>query len=141
MTSTLRRLRTCTMAAAIALYAGVASPQSADTPPAHDHQDHTAAAPSQDGVAGIAGMSRDVMARIAALDERIKTLATDMHMFTGELKIETMAALLTAMVERQSLMWDQMGRMPAEMMGRMMQRTIPEAPADEEPGGMCAPSP
>ncbi|MBI2828276.1 MAG: hypothetical protein HYX77_03250 [Acidobacteria bacterium] len=141
MTSTPRRLRMLAMAAAITLYAAVASPQSAGKPPAHDHQDLAEAAPSQADAAGMAGMPRGVMARIAALDERIKTLAADMNMFAGELKIETMAALLTAIVERQSVMREEMRPVHGRMMRRMMERVMPEAPADEEPGGTCAPSP
>jgi hypothetical protein len=152
MTSTLRRLRTFAMAAAIALYADVASPQSAGDvwlatvdaefePQVHDHQGRAEAAPSQGGTAGMAGMPRDVMARMAALDERIRTLATDMHMFTGELKVETMATLLTALVERQSLMAHDMRRMHGEMMRRMMERRASAASPEEEPGTLCAPSP
>ena len=143
MISTLRVLRTFAMASAIALYATAASPQSAGKPPAHDHQDHAAAAPSQGGAAGMAGMPRDVMARIAALDDRIRTLTTDMHMFVGEMKVETMAAQLTALVERQSLLGDEMRRMREGMMGRMMERSAPPAAAapNGEPGAMCAPAP
>ena len=155
MTSTRRALRTAAMAAAIAFYASAAPAQSAGTPPARDHQDHTAA-PSQGGSTGMAGMPHGAMARIAALDTRIQTLAADMNMFVGEMKIETMAELLTAMVERQSLMRGQMMQMQGEMMqmqGGMMRRMMErgaaatastvEAPAaiDEEPGGLCAPTP
>lgn len=135
-------LRTFALAAVMALYATPALPQSAGEPQAHDHQDHAAAGPSQGGKAGMAGMSREGMARLAALDERIRTLATDMNMFTGELKVETMAALLTALVERQSLMGQEMGQMHEGMMRRMRQRSsAPAASPDEEPGTMCAPSP
>jgi membrane-bound lytic murein transglycosylase B len=142
MTSMLRSLRTFAIAAATALAATTASAQPAADAQAHDHQDHAAAAPSQGGVAGMAGMSREVMARLAALDERIRTLATDMNMFTGELKVETMAALLTALVERQSLMGREMRQMHEGTMPRMMQRSsAPAAPPDEEPGAMCAPTP
>jgi hypothetical protein len=146
MTSTLRKLRTFTMAAAIVLYATAASPQSAGDVwvatvfelQVHDHQDHTAAAPSQGGAAGMAGMPRDVMARIAALDGRIQTLATDMNMFVGELKVETMAALLTAMVERQSIMRDEMMQMRDRMMRhRTTGDTISSVPPDVDPDTMC----
>jgi hypothetical protein len=149
------------MAAAIVLYATVASPQSAGDvwlattvdaefePQVHDHQGHAAAAPSQGGAAGMAGMPRDVMARIAVLDTRIQTLATDMNMFVGDLKVETMAALLTAMVERHSLMGHEMQRMQHGMMRRMMGRSAAAAAPpdegpwaiDEEPGALCAPTP
>jgi hypothetical protein len=140
------------MAAAIVLYATAASPQWAGDvwlatvdaefePQVHDHQDHAATAPSQGGAAGMAGMPRDVMARIAALDKRIQTLATDMNMFVGDLKVETMAALLTAIVERESLMRNEMMRMHRGMMARPMEHAAPAAWPDEEPGAMCAPSP
>ena len=143
MTPLLRRIRTIVTAAAIVLYATVASPQSAATPQAHDDHGHVAAAPAQSGVAGMAGMPRDVMARVAALDDRIRTLATDMNMFVGEMKIETMAALLTALVERQSLMRHEMsGMRDGTIMHRMMQPGSPAAAVPrEEPGTMCAPSP
>jgi hypothetical protein len=142
MASTLRTLRTFALAGAIALYATPGSPQSAGEPRAHDHQDPAAAA-SQGGGAGMAGMPREAMARLAALDERIRMLAIDMNMFTGELKVETMAALLTALVERQSLMEREMRQMHAGTMPRMMMQrsSAPAAPPDQEPGGMCAPSP
>ena len=165
MTSTFRRIRTIVTGAAIVLYATVASPQSAATPQEHDDHDHAAAAAAlgQSGAPGttgmpmtgmpmtgmpmagmpMAGMPRDVMARVAALDDRIRTLATDMNMFVGEMKIETMAALLTALVERQSLMRHEMsGMRDGMMMHRMMQPGSPAAARPrEEPGTMCAPSP
>jgi hypothetical protein len=152
MTSTIRSLRTFAIAAAIALYADVASPQSVGDvwlatvaaefePQVHDHQDHAAAAPLQGGAAGMAGMPRDVMARMATLDGRIQQLVTDMHMFVGDLKVETMAALLTAVVERQSLMRNEMMRMHRGMMPRPMEEATAHASAEEEPGTMCSPSP
>jgi hypothetical protein len=133
----------------MALYATAAAPQSAGDvwlatvaaefePRGHDQEGHAAMAPSQEGAAGMPG---DVMARLAALDGRIKMLATDMHMFSGELKIETMAALLTALVERQSLIGREMRSMREGMMRRMMERSSPPAASlYEEPGAMCAPS-
>ena len=141
MTSMLHGLRIVAMAAATVLAATTASAQPARNPQAHDHQDHAVAAPSQSGAAGMTGMSREAMARLAALDERIRTLAIDMNMFTGELKVETMAALLTALVERQSLMGHEMGQMHEGMMRRMMQPSSAPAAPDQEPGTMCAPSP
>jgi hypothetical protein len=138
----LHSLRLFAMAAATVLAAATASAQPSGAPQAHDHQDHAVAAPSQGGAAGMTGMSHEAMARLAALDERIRTLGIDMNMFTGELKVETMAALLTALVERQSLMDHQMRQMHEGMMRGMMQRrSAPAASPDEEPGTMCAPSP
>jgi hypothetical protein len=138
----LHSLRIFAIAVATVLAATTASAQPAADPQGHDHQDHAATAPSQGGAAGMAGMSREVMARLAALDERIRTLALDMTMFTGELKVETMAALLTALVERQSLMGHEMRQMHEGMMRRMMMQrsSVPAASPEEEPGTMCAPS-
>lgn len=89
----------------------------------------------------------DVTARIAVLDARIQGLVTDMHLFVGEVKIDTMAALLTAIVERQSLVGREMRRMHRQMTHRAAERREPAAllserefaAADEEPGSMCAP--
>lgn len=141
MASTHGRLRTFTIAVLMTFSATVASGQSAGEPQVNEHQDRARATPVSDTAQPMARTRQDVMARLAALDERIQTLVTDMNMFAGELKVETMAALLTALVERQSLMRHQMRRMHDEMMGRMMEHREPETPADEEPGGMCAPSP
>ena len=141
MTSTFRRLRTFAMAAAMALYADVASPHSIGALQVRDHRGHAEAVPSEGGTAGMAGMPRDVMARMAALDERIQALAIDMHMFVGDLKVETMAALLTALVERQSLMGHQMRQMHGEMMHRMMGPGTPAASSEVDSGTMCPPSP
>lgn len=167
MTSTLRRLQRFAMVAVMALYATVASPQQAGKPQARGHQDHAEAAPSPGGAAGMAGMPCDVMERMAALDERIDMLVTDMNMFVGDLKLETMAALLTAIVERQSLMRSEMMRMHHEVTPSPMavaEAALPDeelgweelswggfgdvhlsaaeaASPDEEPGGMCSPSP
>jgi hypothetical protein len=87
---------------------------------------------------------QDAMARVAAMDDRINALVADMNMFTGEFKVMAMAALLTAIVQRQSVMRDEMRHVHGEMMGRMMERrgsaASPAASLDEEPGTMCAPS-
>lgn len=140
MTPVHRGLRTFTMAAAVVLYSAVSSPQTAGNLQVHDRQDRAEAALSQGGAAGKAGMPRDVMARMAALDERIDMLVTDMHMFVGDLKVETMAALLTAVAERQFVMRDEMRRMHDSMMRRMVDHG-PAASAADEPGTMCSPLP
>jgi hypothetical protein len=75
----------------------------------------------------------DAMARGTAMDDRIKVLVADMNMFTGEFKVMAMAALLTAIVQRQSVMRDEMRHLHGEMMGRMMERRAPAASLDEEP--------
>lgn len=141
MTSALRRLRTFPMAAAIALYATAASSQVTGVPQGHGHPDREKAVPTLDEAAGMAGMPRDAMARMAALDARIRMLAADMHVFTGELKAQTMAALLDAVIERQSLMSAEMRRMHERMMHRLTELSAPPASLDEEPGTLCAPDP
>ena len=137
MASTLCIVRTLGMTTALLVYATTATPQTAK--PSHDHeQGSTAARVHPEG--GHAVQS-NVMEQISALDRRINVLSTDMRMLSGEMKIEAMTSLLTAMLERQSLMESGMKAMRAPMMGR---RTEPrEPPADspeQEPGGMCTPS-
>jgi hypothetical protein len=82
------------------------------------------------------------MEQINALDIRIEMLAMDMRMFSGELKVDVMASLLTAMIERQALTEHQMQMMRQGMMRRMPERAAPPpvASVDVEPGGMCAPA-
>ena len=137
MTSTLRVMRTLAIAAAVVFSAGAAAPQSAVSP-GHDHNGRAAMTPPQDGGAATA----NVREQIRALDTRIKMLATDMRMFSGEMKVEIMASLLTAMIERQSLMAGEMKTLREGMMRRVMERNeLPAASFDEEQaGGMCAPS-
>jgi hypothetical protein len=94
---------------------------------------------------GIMMRHDDAMARRSATDDRIEALVADMHMFTGEFKVVAMEALLTAIVERQSAMMDEMRRMH----GAIMPHSVPDASPvwqdeegswlDEEPGRMCAP--
>ena len=57
-----------------------------------------------------------------ALDDRIRMLASDMRALTGDLKIDVMAALLTAMLERQALVEEGMRVMHDGMMRRMTAR-------------------
>jgi len=137
MTSTRRWLRTFVMAAVVTLSATVASPQSAGERHVNGHQDHVQAMPLWLTAQPMAEGRHDVMARMAALDERIQTLAMDMNMFVGELKVETMAALLTAMVERQSIMRDEMMPMRDRMMRRRTTDTISSVPPEMDPDTMC----
>ena len=116
MTSTLHVFRTLAVAAAALLYATSAAPQSAARPrattmgiPRHDSSTEAIAAPS-------------VMERIAALDQRIQMLATDMRMLSGEMKVDVMASLLSTMLERQSLMEGETKPCARGMMRRMMER-------------------
>ena len=85
----------------------------------------------------------------SATDDRIEALVADMHMFTGEFKMVAMETLLTAIVERQSAMMDEMRQMHGLLTPPMMDRQVPDmlpawpdedlAWSDEEPGRMCAP--
>ncbi len=140
MASMLRTLRTSAIATAVVLYAA-----SAATGPASQTlgQEGTRPAAVEHGIAGLPRMSDDTRAQITALDERIRMLAADMRMFSGELKVDVMASLLTAMLERQELTEREMWTMHEQMMRRSMGRTAPPAPStgleEEEPGGMCAP--
>ena len=155
MTSRFRVLPTFAMAAAIALYATAASPQSfgdvwlatvdADREPqVHVHQEHAhdaaslPASPGDEMMSGMMKRHEDAMTRGAAMDDRINTLVADVNMFTGEFKVVAMAALLTAIVQRQSVMRDEMRQMHGEMMGRTMERresaALPAASLDEEAG-------
>ena len=111
MTPTLRPFRALAMAMTVALCATAAVRPSAAQPQERDHGTGTAVTTSRQGVAGMPGMSSDTMAQITALDTRIKMLATDMRMFSGELKVDVMASLLTAMIERQALMEGEMRTM------------------------------
>jgi hypothetical protein len=93
----------------------------------------------------------EVLARLSATDDRIEALVADMHMFTGALKVAAMDELLTAIVERQSAMIDEMRMMHGGMMGSVVQRPVPDVrplwPNEEpewsaeelEAGMMCAP--
>jgi hypothetical protein len=47
------------------------------------------------------------MTRAAAIDDDLRLPADDMKMFAGEMKIETMARLVTLLVERLSIMREQ----------------------------------
>jgi hypothetical protein len=131
-------MRTLVIAAAVVFSAEAAAPQSAVLSPGHDHHGRAAMTPPQDGGAATA----NVREQIRALDTRIKMLATDMRMFSGEMKVEIMASLLTAMIERQSLMAGEMKTLREGMMRRVMERN--ELPAasfyEEEARDMCAPS-
>jgi hypothetical protein len=75
-----------------------------------------------------------------ALDARIRTLASDMRTLTGDLKIDAMAALLTAMLERQALIESGMRAMRDGMTQRMAGRSgdVPAATAQgaDRPGMM-----
>lgn len=86
---------------------------------------------------------RAKMARLATLDARIDMFVAEMNSFTGDMKVEAMASVLTALIERQSIMRDKM--MSDEMM-RMRDGTLARAttgdtdsivPSQVDPDTMC----
>lgn len=143
--------RTFLITGAMVLAATVASPQSAH---------HGTATASDDGIQSQSGQtfnSRQSMAamlkvgmtRMATADADLKALVADMNMFTGEMKIEMMARVLTLLVERQSMMRAHMMEMHDRMMGTRsgaipspsVDRPFDGTTDDPEPGAMCAPTP
>ena len=110
-------IRTVTIAAGLVLSATGASAQSASpgqaTMPACAH---CRLAQTLPGAQSMATMNKDMMARMATEDARLEALVADMNMFTGEMKLEAMARVLTLLVERQSMMRKHM----MDMHGRMM---------------------
>jgi hypothetical protein len=131
MTSILQAFRTAAISGAVLLYATSAAPQSMATPQGHEHK----GAPAM-GMKAAPSSSE----RIAALDRRIEMLSADVRMFSGEMKVEAMAALISTLLERQSLVESQMKSMRERMMQRMTERQMHAAPAEPEPGSMCAPA-
>jgi hypothetical protein len=87
----------------------------------------------------------DVTARVDLLDERIAMLTADMRMFVGELKIQTMADLIEALIERQALTDRAMRRMHEMTSDWMIDRgeDAPVGPRSDtteiEPEMMCSP--
>jgi len=82
----------------------------------------------------------DVTARVDLLDERIAMLTADMRMFVGELKIQAMADLIEALIERQTLIDVEMRRMHEHMRGPMNDRGgHAPTPNDLEPETLCSP--
>ena len=133
MTSTLHALRTAAISGAVLLYATSAAPQAAVTTQGHNPE-HKAAAPHA------AKTALTTPERIAALDRRIQMLSTDMRMFSGEMKVEVMASLISTMLERQELVESHMKGMRESMMQRMTRHNEAAVVAEEaETGGMCGP--
>ena len=132
MTSILQAFRTAAISGAVLLYATSAAPQTVATAQGHEHSHAPAAADK-----AAPSTSAD---QIAALDRRIQMLSTDVRMFTGEMKIEAMAALISTMLERQTVVESNMKSMRERMMRRMAERQLHAAPAESEPETMCAPS-
>jgi hypothetical protein len=82
----------------------------------------------------------DATARIDLLDERIAMLTADLRMFVGELKIQAMADLIEALVERQALIDAEMRRIHEHMRGPTNDRRRHLPPASElAPDTLCSP--
>jgi len=81
------------------------------------------------------------LANWSAIDDRVEALLADMHMFTGDFKVYAMDALLTAIVERQSAMREEMRLMHGAMMPQTMDRSVLDASPEwsGEESRMCAP--
>jgi hypothetical protein len=121
--------RTLTIAAALALSAVIVSAQVAVQPRG---QKYVGPAPAVPQV--------DVTARVDLLDERIAMLTADMRMLVGELKIQAMADLIEALVERQTLIDAEMRRMHEQMRGPMNDRgKHAPPPSDLDPETLCSP--
>ena len=129
MTFTRHGLFPAVIVAAIAL--GQADALAQTAAPSHEHDSRASIAGPQAG---------NMAARLASLDERIAMLMADMKMFSGELKIQTMAALLEALVERQTLVDAEMKRMHEHMGGAMNdRRRHAPPPSTPEPETLCSP--
>jgi hypothetical protein len=131
------------------LFASVVSPQ-----PAAEGQPTPARWAWHNGVQPfdarpMAAIHKDMLERMAADDARLRDLVAAMNMFTGELKLDAMARVLTLVVERQFTMRQQM----MEMHGRMMEERTSAVPGpshrdrpaaavttDLEPEEMCVPT-
>ena len=129
-----RTFRTVVVAAGIAFAAASALAQ--EPGPFHGHR-HLGPAP--------VAQHLDVTGRAKQLDERIAMLKGDMRMFAGEMKIQVMADLIEALIERQYLIEHKMRPMQ-EMMEEWMPHATPPAPPNavpdpEEmaPEAMCSP--
>jgi hypothetical protein len=126
MTSTYRML---TIAVALTLSVASASAQTLAQPHGQKYIGSVYAAPEI-----------DLTTRIDLLDERITLLTADMRMFAGELKIQMMADLIEALIERQQLIERRMRPLDEWMMKR---NPLPfdfelETPEDS-PEAMCSP--
>ena len=150
MTRLHRWVWTVTVTAAAAMFLATASPSWARQGPDGQRQGHARQmmAVPLDQVGGMMKTHQDAMARWAAMDGRIQLLMADVNMFTGELKVAAMAELLTAIVERQSAMMDEMWQMHGLITPSVTEYGAPDSSLawppevprrDEEPGMMCAP--
>ena len=129
-----RILRTVVIAAGLALVAATAVAQEPAPLPGHRH---LALEPALQHF--------DATGRVQQLDERIAMLKADMGMFAGEMKIQVMADLIEALIERQYVM-ERTVRPMHEMMEEWMPHSRPPAPPsvapdaeDMAPEAMCSP--
>ena len=120
--------RTVVIAAAFALSAVTVSAQQAVQPHGQKYVGPAHAVPQA-----------DVTARVDLLDERIEMLTADMRMLVGELKIQAMADLIEALVERQTLIDTEMRRMHEHMRDPMNDRRHAPPSTDLEPETLCSP--
>jgi hypothetical protein len=127
MSFTRSGFRTCTIGAAFALFASAASPQT-PVPLLHEHGSRPHAAPTA-----------DVAAKLASLDARIAILRVDMMMFVGEWKIQAMASLLDALIERQALTDRERHLIHDERRDPSDDQSVPLKPTEMEPEAMCSP--
>lgn len=139
------------IAGAIVLAASVASGQSASPSDETDTFHHGMHQRAHRGAAvdEFGGAMLKFGMHATAVDAELKTLVADMNMFTGELKIETMARVLTLLVERQTAMREQMMAMHQLMMHMMAPTEDLDVegpsgavvPDDVDPGSMCVEKP
>jgi hypothetical protein len=124
------------MAASITCMAAAASAQTPALPSDHGHK-HIGPV--------LAAPHVDVTARVDLLDERIAMLTADMRMFVGELKIQAMADLIEALIERQTLTERSMHRMHEKMREWMPSgnapgpRSVEPESTEMDPETMCSP--
>jgi hypothetical protein len=143
-----RSIRTFAITTAIALIATAASGQSAQpgaAGPLHDDTWHHANQTSHRSDS-IAANLKFGMTRAATIDADLKVLVDDMNMFTGEMKVNVMARILTLLVERLSIMREQamamdelMMRGPMHPSGGASEKRPSTEPdmAEAEAGEMC----
>lgn len=115
-----RTLRTVLVAGGIAL--ATVSARAQEPEPFHGHK---LLAPP------LASQHLDVSGRLEQLDARIAMLTADMRMFAGDMKIQVMADLIEALVERQYLI-----ERRAHPMHEMMEKWMPHSTRPAPPGAV-----
>jgi hypothetical protein len=114
----------------------------------HGIQEHAASASAQTpapthGQKYIGSVSAaaeiDLATRIDVLDQRIALLTADIRMFVGELKIQAMADLIEALIERQQLIERRLRPLDEWMMKRNASPFNFELEPEDSPEAMCSP--